>query len=157
MIETVCSMLAVPAFLLMGAEDWKTFRIRDQYSLFVAFLGMVHALWAGIWGGVGEIVPYLAGAFLVSGPLYALFVVSEGRAIGGGDVKMTAAAGFLLGWQKMLLGFSVACILGSVIHGIRMKWTGCGKRLAFGPYLAAGIIFAMTMGNRVINWYGQFY
>ena len=59
--------------------------------------------------------------------------------------------------QKMLLGFSVACILGSVIHGIRMKWTGCGKRLAFGPYLAAGIIFAMTMGNRVINWYGQFY
>ncbi|MBO7739202.1 MAG: hypothetical protein J6S18_02425 [Oscillospiraceae bacterium] len=46
----------------------------------------------------------------------------------------------------------VGCIIGAVIHIIRMK-RGAGRRLAFGPYLAAGTWLAALFGNAAIAWY----
>ena len=157
MIESICFILAAPVLLLIGVEDGRTFRIPDRYNRMLAVLGILNTVSAGICYGPDALLPHLAGAIVVSGPLYGLFLASKGTAIGGGDIKLMAAAGLLLGWRSVLLGFAAACVLGTVIHGIRMKLTGCGRRLAFGPYLAAGIIIAMAAGDKVIDWYGKFY
>ena len=64
-----------------------------------------------------------------------------------------AVAGLLLGWQLVVLGFFIGCILASVIHIIRMKVSGADRVLAMGPYLSAGLFIAMLWGNNFINWY----
>ena len=64
-----------------------------------------------------------------------------------------AVAGLLLGWKTIILAFVLGCILGSVIHIIRMKVAGAQKVLAMGPYLAAGIWIAGLYGQQMINWY----
>ena len=51
------------------------------------------------------------------------------------------------------LAFLIGCILGAVIHSIRMKVTKAEHVLAFGPYLCAGLTIAMLFGTNIINWY----
>lgn len=59
-------------------------------------------------------------------------------AFGGGDIKLMAAAGLFMGYKNVILAFFLGCILGAVIHVIRMKVSGKQRVLAFGPYLCAG-------------------
>ena len=66
---------------------------------------------------------------------------------------MMFACGLLLGWQRILLAFLLGCILGSVIHILRIKFQGEGHMLAMGPYLAAGVFLAALWGNQWIHWY----
>jgi leader peptidase (prepilin peptidase)/N-methyltransferase len=91
----------------------------------------------------------------VSLVLYLIVVLSKGRAMGGGDVKLMFAAGLLLGWQNTLLAFFLGCILASVIHTARMKLSGEDHVLAFGPYLSLGIWISMMWGQEMIRWYLQ--
>ena len=49
--------------------------------------------------------------------------------------------------------FLLGCILGSVIHVIRMKVSHAEHVLAMGPYLSAGVFLAALWGNTWINWY----
>ena len=53
--------------------------------------------------------------------------------------------------------FILGCIIGSVIHLIRMKVSGEGHVLAMGPYLSAGVAIAVLWGNEFLQWYLHFY
>ena len=68
-------------------------------------------------------------------------------------VKLMAACGLILGWQRIILAFLLGCICGSVIHLLRMKLSGEGRVLAMGPYLAAGIFLVALFGQQWIGWY----
>ena len=72
---------------------------------------------------------------------------------GGGDVKLMAVAGLVIGWKACIVAFIVGCIAGSIIHVIRMKVSGANHRLALGPYLSMGIWFAMLFSEPIIEWY----
>jgi leader peptidase (prepilin peptidase)/N-methyltransferase len=89
----------------------------------------------------------------VSGFLFLLFILTKGRGIGGGDIKLMFAAGLLLGWQKIILALMIGCIVGSIIHLILMKVSDKGRMLAFGPYLSAGIFISILFGDKLITWY----
>ena len=68
-----------------------------------------------------------------------------------------AACGLLLGWKLIILAFLLGCVLGAVIHVIRMKVSGEGRVLAMGPYLSMGVLIASLWGERMLDWYvGQF-
>ena len=96
-----------------------------------------------------------AGLLLVGGPflLAAVLIKRDGFAIGGGDVKLMAVCGLLLGWKLIIFAFLLGCIIGSVIHLIRMKVSGEGHVLAMGPYLSAGVAVAVLWGNEFLQWY----
>ena len=97
----------------------------------------------------------VAGLFLVGGPflLAAVLIKRDGFAIGGGDVKLMAVCGLLLGWKLIIFAFLLGCIIGSVIHLIRMKVSGEGHVLAMGPYLSVGVAVAVLWGNEFLQWY----
>ncbi|WP_342985394.1 A24 family peptidase, partial [[Clostridium] symbiosum] len=106
-----------------------------------------------LWFNRQDWLTYMIGLICVSGLLLLILLLSKGRAMGGGDVKLMAAAGLLLGWQNVILAFACGCILGSVIHLVLMKIQGKERMLAFGPYLSAGIWFSMMWGQELIQWY----
>ena len=104
-----------------------------------------------------HLLDYLIGFFCISGFMLLLLII--GRAVkgvdafGGGDIKLMAAAGLFLGYKNVILAFFLGCILGAVIHVIRMKVSEKQRVLAFGPYLCAGLTIAMLFGTNIINWY----
>ena len=127
----------------MVADDGTAYSI-EYTRRFVA--GIAHGPW----------YEYVIGFFAVSVPLLLIYIISKGRGIGGGDVKLMAAAGLLLGWKLILLALIAGCLYGSVIHIIRMKVSGEGRVLAMGPYMSAGILTAMWFGEAILKWYAGF-
>lgn len=147
-LVSVIYCLMASALLALSVIDFRTYEIPFGFNVFITCLGIFRvALDRENWS------EYVIGFFAVSLFLELLLIVSKGRAIGGGDVKLMAAAGLVLGWKLIILAFFAGCILGSVIHIIRMKVSQAEHMLAMGPYLSMGILLAALFGNQFINWY----
>ena len=147
-IDSVIYCLLTSALLVLSVIDFRTYEIPIGINLFILALGLIHLVFH-----LGDWLEYGIGLLAVSGFLWLLYQLSGGTAIGGGDVKLMGAAGLLLGWKLAIVAFLFGCILGSVIHVIRMKVSGAESKLAMGPYLSAGIFIAVLWGNQFLNWY----
>ncbi|MDO4540504.1 MAG: prepilin peptidase [Syntrophomonadaceae bacterium] len=93
----------------------------------------------------------------MSVPLLLVFILTGGRGIGGGDVKLMAVCGLFLGWKHILVAFLLGCVLGSVIHLLRMRFAEADRVLAMGPYLALGVFIALLWGPQLLHWYLSMY
>ena len=145
---SVLYCLMASALLALSVIDFRTYEIPFGFNIFIGILGLVRLV-----TDFGNWPDYVLGFLSVSVLLEIILLASRGRAIGGGDVKLMAAAGLLIGWKLILLAFLIGCILGSVIHIIRMKVSRAEHVLAMGPYLSAGILIAALWGHQFINWY----
>lgn len=94
------------------------------------------------------------GLLAVSLPMFLLSLLIR-DCFGGGDIKLTAVCGFLLGWENMLL----AAFLAILPAGAYAVWLMAGKRrergahMAFGPFLAFGIAVAFLFGKQLVSGY----
>jgi len=143
LLSLMCSCL-----LALSVIDFRTYEIPVGFNIVIAILAVVNLLLDfSRWKNV------LIGLFCISVPLLLIFLVSKGKAIGGGDVKLMAACGLMIGWEKICFAFLVGCILGSLIHIIRMRVSGADRVLAMGPYLSLGIVLSLFFCDPFINWY----
>lgn len=146
--ESILYCLCASALVVISVIDWKTFEIPLGCNMFILCLGILKVV-----SDLAHWNEYVIGFFIVSSFLYVFFLFTKGKGIGGGDIKLMAAAGLLLGYQGIVLSLALGCILGSVIHITRMKVTKKGRVLAFGPYLSMGILITMLYGEDIITWY----
>ncbi|MDD6208031.1 MAG: prepilin peptidase [Clostridiales bacterium] len=147
-LTSVIFCLVVSALIVLSVIDWRIYEIPLSVNIVIFLLAVCHtAIDYQNW------ISYVIGMVAVSAVLALLYYFSGGKAIGGGDVKLMAAAGLLLGWQKIIVAFLLGCVIGSVIHVLRMKIEKTGSVLAMGPYLSAGIVLAMLWGDEMIRWY----
>ena len=133
--------------LVLSVIDWREFIIPNGINLVIFLLGVARLL-----TDLDNWLTYLVGMVSVSLVFLLLHVLTGGNGLGMGDVKLVAAAGLLLGWQKILLAVLLGSVAGALIHSVRMT-RGAARRLAFGPYLAAGIWFAALVGGPLIQAY----
>jgi leader peptidase (prepilin peptidase)/N-methyltransferase len=96
----------------------------------------------------------LLGAAAGFGIFYFAALVSRGG-MGGGDIKLMAGVGALLGWKGVLLTTFLGSVLGSVVGVFLMRFRGKGRKtkIPFGPFLALGALASLFMGQEVLNWY----
>ena len=147
-VDSILMCLFFSCLVTLSVIDWRTYEIPVGINITILVLGMLRCAL-----DYRNIVTHLIGLVCVSAFLLLLNLVTGGRAMGGGDVKLMAAAGLFLGWKQITLGFFLGCIIGSIIHLCLMKFADKGRKLAFGPYLSAGMIVAMLAGDAMINWY----
>lgn len=133
--------------LVAAVIDWREFIIPNGINLAIFLLGLVR-----LATDLQNWLFYLVGMLAVSLVFLLLHLATGGNGLGMGDVKLVAAAGLLLGWPKMILAVLLGSLAGALIHSARMK-RGAGRKLAFGPYLAAGIWFAALVGQPLIEAY----
>lgn len=144
--------LLTSALIVLSVIDFRTFEIPFGINVFIFTLGILNLILDSTnWLG------YFMGFLAISVFLFIILLITKGRGIGGGDVKLMAACGLLIGWKKIILAFFLGCILASVIHIVRMKISHVDHVLAFGPYLATGIFIAILWGEEIINWYITLY
>ena len=149
--ECLLFCLCTSVLIVISTIDFKTFEIPIGCNIAILVLGI-----ARLAGDLAHWSMYVIGFFAVSGFFYILYLATKGRGIGGGDIKLMAVAGLLLGWKLIILAMVLGCILGSIIHIILMKLQNKDRVLAFGPYLSMGIFIAMLFGDSIINWYITF-
>lgn len=151
-VDSLLYCLLTSTLLVLSVIDFRTYEIPIGINYFILVLGVLrtvlhNAHWAD----------HVIGFFAVSVVLYIIIIATKGRGIGGGDMKMMAVCGLFLGWKEIILAFLLGCIIGSVVHVIRMRVTKCDHVLALGPYLSIGVFISMLWGAQWISWYfGQF-
>lgn len=150
-VDSLLYCLLFSALIVLSVIDFRTYEIPVGINIFILTLGLIR-----IVTDLPHWLSYGIGLLSVSIPLLLIYLVTKGRGIGGGDVKLMAAAGLLIGWKLNVLGFLLGCILGSIIHVCRMKLSGEGRTLAMGPYLAMGIAISVMWGEQMIAWYLSF-
>ena len=147
-IESLLYCLMFSALVTLSVIDFRTYEIPFGINLFILTLGLVRLAL-----DYRNFLDYLIGFISVSGFLYLLFLLTKGRGIGGGDIKLMAVSGLLLGWKCNILALALGCIIGSIIHIIRMKVSKQDHVLALGPYLSVGIMIAALWGDFLLQWY----
>ena len=147
--ESILFCLCASVLIVITVIDERTMEIPFGCNVFIAVLGLVRlALDCTHW------YEYVIGFFTVSLLFQIIIWVTKGKGMGGGDVKLMAAAGLLLGWKAILLAMLIGCVLGSVIHICKMIFNKKKEHvLAFGPYLAAGIYITILIGEPIVRWY----
>ncbi|HKM04415.1 MAG TPA: prepilin peptidase [Lachnospiraceae bacterium] len=150
--ESVIYCLLTSALIVLSVIDFRIYEIPFGINLFILALGLIRlGLDYKNWSN------YVVGFFAVSVLLYIIIIITKGKAMGGGDMKLMAACGIILGWKLIILAFVLGCILGSIIHLIRMKVSKEDRVLAMGPYLSAGVFIAALWGEPMIQWYLKCY
>lgn len=92
------------------------------------------------------------GIFVISLPMLALALFIP-DAFGGGDIKLMAVAGFMLGWGDTLLAAFIGILLGGAVAVYLLLKKTTAKHMAFGPYLCIGIMTALLFGDIIIRSY----
>ena len=104
---------------------------------------------------VASLVSSLLGALVGGGSIYLIGLLGnflfKKESMGGGDVKLLAMVGSLLGWEKALLAFFIAPLFGSVV-GITLKLTRGAEVIPYGPFLSLASFIAF-LWEREILWY----
>lgn len=147
-VESVLYALLVSALLTLSVIDYRTLEIPVSINAVILGIGILHIIF-----DLENWIHYLIGFFSASLFLFLCLIITRGKGIGGGDIKLMAVAGLCLGWQNIMLALAAGCIIGSVIQCIIIAVTKNKTKFAMGPYLSVGIFVAMLWGDRFIDWY----
>lgn len=121
--------VVVPAIILVLIFD--IFLSNRQFTDFI---------WGGIIGG---------GFFLIQ------YLISGGKWIGGGDIRLGLLMGLLLGVAGVIAALFIAYILGALVSiGLLMsKKKKMKSRIPFGTFLSLATIVVLLYGDKLLDFY----
>jgi leader peptidase (prepilin peptidase)/N-methyltransferase len=156
---------ALPAYLVLAAAlvalsviDLEHYILPNRivYPLTLAMIVLLTIAAVGD-DDLGAIARGLIAAAIAFSIFFVLHMISP-RSMGFGDVKLAFVLGLSLGWLgwgEVLLGLFLGFFYGAII-GIVLIVTRARSRsqaLPFGPFLAAGALTAILVGDSIISWY----
>ena len=138
--------------IIIAMIDIDTMEIYDRFHVMIFILGLIVLMISPLsW------IDHVIGFFIISVPFLIIAITTNG--IGGGDIKLVAVAGLLLGYQSMVVAFVIASVLAGAVALVLLVTKQVNRKslIAFGPYLSFAIVIAYLYGNQLWNWYIQFY
>lgn len=84
-----------------------------------------------------------------------LIILTKGKGMGGGDVKLGVLMGLVLGFPGSFLALMLAFLTGATLSLglIALGKKNFGDTLAFGPFLILGSYTSLLWGEEIISWY----
>ena len=125
------------------AVDIATHRLPDRIVLPTLAGALLLALAGAVFAGEGARLLGALWGMVVLGGFYALLRVLNREGMGGGDVKLAALIGLVLGWhgwQALLVGAAAAFVLGAAhaLGLIALRRASGSTHIAFGPWMIVG-------------------
>lgn len=154
-------LVAGVIMLILLFYDAKWFLLPDSMNVALAVVGAgVVAVMAVSSGDVmGTIINAAGSVGVLAGIYLVLHLVSSGRWVGFGDVKLGVGLGLILVyWELSLLALFLANLLGCLFV-IPLLVAGKLKRqsrVPFGPFLIGGVMVAQLFGFVFIDWFLNF-
>ena len=93
-----------------------------------------------------------------AGFFFTLYLVTGGRGLGLGDVKLGALLGLWLGYPKTVTAIYVAFLTGAIAGVILIlaKRKTMKSKVALGPFLIGGALVANLWGENIVQLWQQF-
>jgi leader peptidase (prepilin peptidase)/N-methyltransferase len=144
-------LLVFSIILMIFVIDLEKMIIPDElvfFGLILVFVCLLlfdpSSLYIHLLAGFG------AGVFLL-----LLNILTRGKGMGLGDVKLALFIGSLLGWPLTIVWLFGAFLTGAIVGSILIltKKTAFGKQIAFGPYLILSLIITLIWGDILLKMY----
>ena len=155
--------LLITCFLIViFVYDLKHYIIPDKVIYPAVLVSSIWYLVSGIFLNVYtkyEILNTIYSAVGAAAFFLAIVLVSRGKWMGAGDIKLAFLMGLILGFPNILVALLLSFFIGAII-GIGLITTGKKKlksKIPFGPFLVTGTIIAMFFGKELVNWYLNFF
>lgn len=127
----------------------------DEFTL----SGIVIGLLGAFLNPEREFISALWGVLLGGGFLWAIAVIYQAirkqEGMGGGDIKLLAWMGALLGWTSIPFIILTSSLVGTLVGLLQMRKAGDGLSTAipFGPFLALGALIYILAGEEITEAY----
>jgi leader peptidase (prepilin peptidase)/N-methyltransferase len=146
--------LIASALVLIFVFDYRAYIIPDRLTI----PAMIVAILCNVALGV-PVVPILLGGFLIGGFFAVQFLISKGRWVGGGDIRMGMLMGFLLGPWLGVVALLLSYIAGAVagVFLLVSKKREMGSHVPFGTFMALATVVTMLWGQQILDWYLGFF
>lgn len=157
LLQFVLWLVFLTGFMALVVYDLRWFLLPNRIVYPLIGLALTQLLVVSIFyhGGAQALMGGVWGVLIASGIFYVLFQVSKGKWIGGGDVKLGAVLGLLVGGPLMswMLLFLASCA-GTLI-AVPLMITGKAQRhmhVPFGPLLILAVIIVRLFGASLLRW-----
>lgn len=151
----------LPTLVLLTAlfvYDLRHMMLPDKLTFTIFGLTLVQLTGQFVLSGgeLGLLWGALLGVVCLAGLFYLLFHISNGRWIGGGDVKLGLGLGVLAGsLPSSLLLLFLASAIGTLASMVMILTNKASKKsqVPFGPFLVTAAIIVQLFGPAIIDWY----
>jgi len=135
--------------------DYKHYIIPDGMNLLIFLVALGFLLVGFFMGdyGLSDIL-YRFYGLILGGGFFLLVAIITG-AMGGGDIKIMAALGFLFGFTQTLVLIFFSFIIGGVMSGLLLvlKLKKRKDHIPFGPFICIAAFITIFWGEDLIRWY----
>ena len=140
--------MIIPDGLVVGGLVLGGIYFGYQYLISPDFLMSVHT----------DLTRNVLGGLLTSGFFYLMFRFSNGRWIGGGDVKLGALVGFLVGWNMVYFLLMIAYVIGAIpaVYLLITKKATVKTRIPFGPFLVISALIVSLFAEEILALWNRF-
>lgn len=127
----------------------------DEFTLSGIVIGLIGAALNPQREFMDAFFGVLMGGGFLWGMAYVYYLMTKQEGMGGGDIKLLAWIGALLGWKAIPFVIMSSAIIGSVVGLIaaRKQKAGLKTVIPFGPYLALGAVIYLFGGQTIALWY----
>ncbi|MBY0099120.1 prepilin peptidase [Mesobacillus maritimus] len=152
--ELIIALTLISLFIIILVSDIAYMIIPDKVLLVFAGIFLLERIFIPLspwWDS-------LAGGALGFVLLLVIALVSKGG-MGGGDIKLFALIGFVVGTKMFFLSFFFSTLLGAVLGllGMALGLVKKGKPIPFGPFIAVGTLIAYYFGDTLVALYLNLY
>lgn len=143
---------------ILFSYDAKWFLLPDRVNYLIIGFGIISALMVilGAQDKLGSLLNVFGSVLVLSGLYWILHMISHGRWIGFGDIKLGLGLALLLAdWRLAFIALFAANLIGCFIV-LPAMIAGKLKRnshVPFGPLLIIGFVIAGLAGNYLVNIY----
>lgn len=149
-LDAILVFYTIAVLIAVAFVDIDTMTIPNGFLIALLIPGIILIL-AG-----NDVMWYerLIGFFAVSLPMFIIAYIVP-NAFGGGDIKLMAVCGLILGWKNVLIAFFIGVLCAGVyaIIALAKKEAEMKSKFAFGPYLALGTAVSLLYGTPILNAY----
>ena len=143
--------------LTIFMADVKYHLIPDSLQFVFLVLALCyHLVQAASWLMLGS---FIVSGILVMLPILILYLITRGRGMGFGDVKLAFVIGFLLGtipgWIALYIGFIAGSVVGVALLITKKK--KLQSQIAFCPFLIIGIVLSVFYQTEIIRVWQSFF
>lgn len=137
--------------VILFVYDLRYMLILDKFTIPAIIIAILLNLWL-------DAVPptaLLLGGLVLAAFFHLQFVISKGTWVGGGDIRMGALMGFMLGLGYGLVALFVAYVLGAIVGVglIFLKKADRKSPIPFGTFLTLATAIVMFVGPELVSWY----
>jgi leader peptidase (prepilin peptidase)/N-methyltransferase len=171
-VESIVYALFGAALIAIFFIDLEHYIIPDQLNLFGIGLGLAFNAWqifgegkswkTDIFGANLPVPSSIVGIVMCGGAFLAIALISyyvfKKEGMGGGDIKLAAAVGALIGTPRAMWSFMLAVLLGTIVGVSLMASKKKGRKdyVPFGPFMVAGAFVMIFFGDQVMHLWSMY-